>query len=305
MVFPRRAKCPLTGLGAMRRELEPFKRQLAQGRRHLADNKYDDVSKYRREREDNQLLRPVSEVLGQSNNFESSSSTSKRNNDDDDLLMNTNDYLEKQHIDEFTNKEKEMPEFLQPIDDLLERASNRHDVTEANRNAVTSQQSRNSDFLDYDLLMLKHKRAQEKRHLERELAKFTSPQEDFLTSGGRAGVKEPLSYRQLRSRHDDVMNASIRKLNSLEDDEDLLLPCSQEVLKYTSQKTPARKTFDDLMTSHLGDASRGSTPELLAPPTTFDYKKHEEYNPFEERKRVRESREKNLCRIPQNFDEEF
>ena len=56
MVLPRRAKCPLTGLGAMRRELEPFKRQLAQGRRHLADNKYDDVSKYRREREDNQVL---------------------------------------------------------------------------------------------------------------------------------------------------------------------------------------------------------------------------------------------------------
>ena len=55
MVFPRRAKCPLTGLGAMRRELEPFKRQLAQGRRHLADSKYDDVSKYRREREDNQV----------------------------------------------------------------------------------------------------------------------------------------------------------------------------------------------------------------------------------------------------------
>ena len=101
-------------------------------------------------------------------------------------------------------------QFLQPIDDLLERASNRHDVTEANRNAVTSQQSRNSDFLDYDLLMLKHKRAQEKRHLERELAKFTSPQEDFLTAGGRAPVKEPLSYRQLRSRHDDVMNASIK-----------------------------------------------------------------------------------------------
>ena len=59
------------------------------------------------------------------------------------------------------------------------------------------------------------------------------------------------------------------------------------------------------MTSHLGDISRGSTPELLAPPTTFDYKKHEEYNPFEERRRVRESREKNQCRIPQNFDEEF
>jgi len=307
MVLPRRAKCPLTGLGAMRRELEPFKRQLAQGRRHLADNKYDDVSKYRREREDNQLLRPVSEVLGRSNNFGSGSSASKNNNGDDDLLLNPNDYLEKQHIDEFTNKDKEMPEFLQPIDDLLERASNRHDVTEANRASVTSQQSRNGDFLDYDLLMLKHKRAQEKRHLQMELAKFTSPQEDFLTAGGRAPVKEPASYRKLRSRHDDVMNASMRKMNSIEDDEDLLLPCSQEVLKYTSPsgKTPTKKNFDDIMTSHLGDASRGSTPELLAPPTTFDYKKHEEYFPFEARKRVREGRERSQCRIPQNFDEEF
>ena len=99
---------------------------------------------------------------------------------------------------------------MQPIDDLLERASNRHDVTEANRVSVTSQQSRNGDFLDYDLLMLKHKRAQEKRHLQMELAKFTSPQEDFLTAGGRAPVKEPASYRKLRSRHDDVMNASMR-----------------------------------------------------------------------------------------------
>ena len=97
-----------------------------------------------------------------------------------------------------------------------------------------------------------------------------------------------------------------RKMNSIEDDEDLLLlPCSQEVLKYTSQKTPAKKSFDELMTSYLGDVSRSSTPELLALPTTFDYKKEEDYSPFEARRRVREDREKNLCRIPQNFDEEF
>jgi len=291
----------------MRRELEPFKRQLAQGRRHLADGKYNDVSKYRREREDNQLLRPVGEVLGQSNNFESSNSRDKRNNDDD-LLMNPNDYLEKQHIDDFTRKEKgdEMPQFLQPIDDLLERASNRHDVTEANRrSSVDASQSRNNDFLDYDLLMLKHKRAQEKDYLRAELSKFTSPKTDFLPERA-APVRQPASYHQLRSRHDDVMNAPARKMNSIEDDDELLLPCRQEVLKYSSPstKTP-KKSFDEIMTSYVGDVSGSSSPELLALPTTFDYKKHEEYFPFEERKRVQQNRERNQCKIPQNFDLEF
>jgi len=264
----------------MRREIEPFKRSLAQGRKYPLT---EPANKYRMNREDRELLRPVSEQLGrfQSSNREGATETEgatsrgRPDDDDEDLLRPVDQYLEKQSLEEFmrAQEQKGTPDFLQPIDDYLQKQDNKDQVYKSARELSGRRFGKSSDegFLDYSSLVQHHQRQQEKEQLQAELAALRAP----LYKRRKEPVEKAPSFMELRLRHDNAIKKPKTsrlwqrdngKVMEVEDDDDLLLPCTLDLLKYGQNDDERLKRRCDLETLRVVEGSRSPSPPPPQPP---------------------------------------
>jgi len=259
----------------MRRAIEPFKRSLAQGRKYPLT---EPTNKYRVNREDDELLRPVGEYLGRghTSDYKERQGTSqetrpKIDDDDEDLLRPVGDYLEKRDIDEYLRAEaqKGTPEFLQPIDDYLERESNKDHVYKTKRDLRPAR--RQNDFADYDDLINRHQRQQEKEQLQAQIAALNAP----VFRRHREPLQKPPTFLELRMRHDNAAkkpnSSRVRQGESgsyveVRPDDDLILPCSLDVMKYGRNEDQRLKRRCDRETVRKINAFGPPSP----PPPPFD-----------------------------------
>lgn len=269
MTLPRRAKCTATPMGAMRREIEPFKRSLAQGRKYPVD---ESRNIYKSNREDSMLLRPVREQLGLGSDKDRRSSKDDQveKSEESSVNWNAGTYMERQDLEDVMREhmEKDTPDFLRPIDDVLERTSNKDYVYKVSRDNRPTRER--SDFVDYSSLLARHRRQEENDRIRAEIASYQKP---LVMKRRREPVEQIPSFLELRMRHDGLSQkpktsrtrkSDNGKFMEVDPDDDLMIPCSFDLLRYGQKDEERLRRRCDL--KNLSSIERYTSPSPPPPP---------------------------------------